>query len=95
MREAEATYAMDGPFDSERLRAVEAECAKAVTELDHAGFFAFRRKKELKARIAALNEERQNLAKARAAKDFLDDARKKLAQAKENAENEYKQRGLL
>lgn len=95
VREAEAAYAVDGPFDSERLRAVEAECAEAVTELNHAGFFAFRRKKELKARIAALEDEHAALEKSRAAMAQIDDARKKLAQAKENAENEYKQRGLL
>ena len=53
------------------------------------------KKKELKARIAALEEERAVLEKSRAAMTQIDDARKKLAAAKENAENEYKQRGLL
>ena len=94
-RKAEEAYAAGKPFSEERLREVDVERTKAILALNNAGFFAFSKKKELKARIAALEEERTVLEKSRAAKAQIDDARKKLAAAKENAENEYKQRGLL
>lgn len=94
-KKAEEAYAAGKPFSEERLREVEVERTKAILALNNAGFFAFSKKKELKARIAALEEERTVLEKSRAAMIQIDDARKKLAQAKENAENEYKQRGLL
>ena len=94
-KKAEEAYAAGKPFSEERLREVEVERTKAILALNNAGFFAFSKKKELKARIAALEEERTVLEKSRAAMTQIDDARKKLAQAKENAENEYKQRGLL
>ena len=94
-KKAEEAYATGKPFSEERLREVDAERTKAVLALNNAGFFAFGKKKELKARIAALEEERAVLEKSRAAMTQIDDARKKLAAAKENAENEYKQRGLL
>ena len=93
-KKAEEAYAAGKPFSEERLREVDVERTKAILALNNAGFFAFGKKKELKARIAAL-EERTVLEKSRAAKAQIDDARKKLAAAKENAENEYKQRGLL
>ena len=94
-KKAEEAYAAGKPFSEERLREVDVERTKAVLALNNAGFFAFGKKKELKARIAALEEERAVLEKSRAAMTQIDDARKKLAAAKENAENEYKQRGLL
>lgn len=94
-KKAEEAYAAGKPFSEERLREVDVERTKAILALNNAGFFAFSKKKELKARIAALEEERAVLEKSRAAKAQIDDARKKLAAAKENAENEYKQRGLL
>lgn len=94
-KKAEEAYAAGKPFSEERLREVDVERTKAVLALNNAGFFAFGKKKELKARIAALEEERAVLEKSRAAMAQIDDARKKLAAAKENAENEYKQRGLL
>ena len=94
-KKAEEAYAAGKPFSEERLREVEVERTKAILALNNAGFFAFSKKKELKARIAALEEERTVLEKSRAAMTQIDDARKKLAQAKENAENEYKQRSLL
>ena len=94
-KKAEEAYAAGRPFSEERLREVDIERTKAILALNNAGFFAFSKKKELKARIAALEEERTVLEKSRAAMAQIDDARKKLAQAKENAENEYKQRGLL
>jgi len=94
-KKAEEAYAAGKPFSEERLREVDVERTKAILELNNAGFFAFSKKKELKARIAALENEHAVLEKSRAAMAQIDDARKKLAQAKENAENEYKQRGLL
>lgn len=94
-KKAEEAYAAGKPFSEERLREVDVERTKAILALNNAGFFAFSKKKELKARIAALEEERAVLEKSRAAMAQIDDARKKLAAAKENAENEYKQRGLL
>ena len=94
-KKAEEAYAAGKPFSEERLREVEVERTKAILALNNAGFFAFGKKKELKARIAALEEERAVLEKSRAVMTQIDDARKKLAAAKENAENEYKQRGLL
>ena len=94
-KKAKEAYAAGKPFSEERLREVDVERTKAILALNNAGFFAFGKKKELKARIAALEEERTVLEKSRAAKAQIDDARKKLAAAKENAENEYKQRGLL
>lgn len=94
-KKAEEAYAAGKPFSEERLREVDVERTKAVLALNNAGFFAFGKKKEFKARIAALEEERAVLEKSRAAMAQIDDARKKLAAAKENAENEYKQRGLL
>ena len=94
-KKAEEAYAAGKPFSEERLREVDLERTKAILALNNAGFFAFSKKKELKARIAALEEERAVLEKSRAAKAQIDDARKKLATAKENAENEYKQRCLL
>ena len=94
-KKAEEAYAAGKPFSEERLREVDVERTKAVLALNNAGFFAFGKKKELKTRIAALEEERAVLEKSRAAMTQVDDARKKLAAAKENAENEYKQRGLL
>ena len=94
-KKAEEAYAAGKPFSEERLREVDVERTKAILALNNAGFFAFGKKKELKARIAALEEEHVVLEKSRAAKVQIDEARKKLAQAKENAENEYKQRGLL
>ena len=94
-KKAEEAYAAGKPFSEERLREVDVERTKAVLALNNAGFFAFGKKKELKARIAALEEERAVLEKSRAAMTQIDDVRKKLAAAKENAENEYKQRGLL
>ena len=94
-KKAEEAYAAGKPFSEERLREVDIERTKAILALNNAGFFAFSKKKELKARIAALEEERAVLEKSRAAMAQIDDARKKLAAAKENAENEYKQRGLL
>ena len=94
-KKAEEAYAAGKPFSEERLREVDVERTKAILALNNAGFFAFSKKKELKARIAALEEERTVLEKSRAAMAQIDDARKKLAAAKENAENEYKQRGLL
>lgn len=94
-KKAEEAYAAGKPFSEERLREVDVERTKAILALNNAGFFAFGKKKELKARIAALEEERAVLEKSRAAMAQIDDARKKLAAAKENAENEYKQRGLL
>ena len=94
-KKAEEAYAAGKPFNEERLREVDVERTKTILALNNAGFFAFSKKKELKARIAALEEERVVLEKSRAAMAQIDDARKKLAQAKENAENEYKQRGLL
>ena len=77
------------------MREVDVERTKAILALNNAGFFAFSKKKELKARIATLEDEHAVLEKSRAAMAQIDDASKKLAQAKENAENEYKQRGLL
>ena len=94
-KKAEEAYAAGKPFSEERLREVDVERTEAILALNNAGFFAFSKKKELKARIAALEDERATLEKARTAMAQIDDARKKLAQAKENAENEYKQRGLL
>lgn len=94
-KKAEEAYAAGKPFSEERLREVDVERTKAILALNNAGFFAFSKKKELKARIAALENEHAVLEKSRAAMAQIDDARKKLAQAKENAENEYKQRGLL
>ncbi len=94
-KKAEEAYATGKPFSEERLREVDVERTKAILALNNAGFFAFSKKKELKARIAALEDEHAVLEKSRAAMAQIDDARKKLAQAKENAENEYKQRGLL
>ena len=94
-KEAEEAYAASRPFSEERLREVDVERTKAVLALNNAGFFAFSKKKELKARISALEYERAELEKSRAAKAQIDDTRKKLAAAKENAENEFKQRGLL
>lgn len=94
-KKVEEAYAAGKPFSEERLREVDIERTKAILALNNAGFFAFSKKKELKARIAALEEERAVLEKSRAAMAQIDDARKKLAAAKENAENEYKQRGLL
>lgn len=94
-KKAEEAYAAGKPFSEERLREVDVERTKAILALNNAGFFAFGKKKELKARIAALEEEHAALEKSRTAMAQIDDARKKLAQAKENAENEYKQRGLL
>lgn len=94
-KKAEEAYAAGKPFSEERLREVDVERTKAILALNNAGFFAFSKKKELKARIAALEDEHAVLEKSRAAMAQIDDARKKLAQAKENAENEYKQRGLL
>ena len=94
-KKAEEAYAAGKPFSEERLREVDVERTKDVLALNNAGFFAFGKKKELKARIAALEEERAVLEESRAAMAQIDDARKKLAAAKENAENEYKQRGLL
>lgn len=94
-KKAEEAYAAGKPFSEECLREVDVERTKAILALNNAGFFAFSKKKELKARIAALEEERAVLEKSRAAMAQIDDARKKLAAAKENAENEYKQRGLL
>ena len=94
-KKAEEAYAAGKPFSEERLREVDIERTKAILALNNAGFFAFSKKKELKARIAALEDEHAVLEKSRAAMAQIDDARKKLAQAKENAENEYKQRGLL
>lgn len=94
-KKAEEAYAAGKPFSEERLREVDVERTKAILALNNAGFFAFSKKKELKARIAALEDEHAALEKSRAAMAQIDDARKKLAQAKENAENEYKQRGLL
>ena len=94
-KKAEEAYAAGKPFSEERLREVDVERTKTILALNNAGFFAFGKKKELKARIAALEEEHATLEKSRAAMAQIDDARKKLAQAKENAENEYKQRGLL
>ena len=94
-KKAGEAYAAGKPFSEERLREVDIERTKAILALNNAGFFAFSKKKELKARIAALEEERAVLEKSRAAMAQIDDARKKLAAAKENAENEYKQRGLL
>ena len=94
-KKAEEAYAAGKPFSEERLREVDVERTKAILALNNAGFFAFGKKKKLKARIAALEEERAVLEKSRAAMAQIDDARKKLAQTKENAENEYKQRGLL
>lgn len=94
-KKAEEAYATGKPFNEERLREVDVERTKAILALNNAGFFAFSKKKELKARIAALEDEHAVLEKSRAAMAQIDDARKKLAQAKENAENEYKQRGLL
>ncbi len=94
-KKAEEAYAAGKPFSEERLREVDIERTKAILALNNAGFFAFSKKKELKARIAALEEECAVLEKSRAAMAQIDDARKKLAAAKENAENEYKQRGLL
>ena len=94
-KKAEEAYAAGKPFSEERLREVDVERTKAVLALNNAGFFAFGKKKELKARIAALEEERAVLEKSRAAMSQIDDARKKLAAAKEDAENEYKQHGLL
>ena len=94
-KKAEEAYATGKPFSEERLREVDIERTKAILALNNAGFFAFSKKKELKARIAALEDEHAVLEKSRAAMAQIDDARKKLAQAKENAENEYKQRGLL
>lgn len=94
-KKAEEAYAAGKPFSEERLREVDVERTKAILALNNARFFAFSKKKELKARIAALEEERAVLEKSRAAMAQIDDARKKLAAAKEDAENEYKQRGLL
>lgn len=94
-KKAEEAYAAGKPFSEERLREVNVERTKAILALNNAGFFAFSKKKELKARIAALEDEHAVLEKSRAAMAQIDDARKELAQAKENAENEYKQRGLL
>mgnify|MGYP004566415671 CR=1 FL=1 len=94
-KNAEEAYAAGKPFSEERLREADVERTKAILALNNAGFFAFGKKKELKARIAALEEERAVLEKSRAAMAQVDDARKKLVAAKENAENEYKQRGLL
>lgn len=94
-KKAEEAYAAGKPFSEERLRKVDVERTEAILALNNAGFFAFSKKKELKARIAALEEERAVLEKSRAAMAQIDDARKKLAAAKENAENGYKQRGLL
>ena len=94
-KKAEEAYAAGKPFNEERLREVDVERTKAILALNNAGFFAFSKKKELKARIATLEDEHAVLEKSRAAMAQIDDARKKLAQAKENAENEYKQRGLL
>ena len=94
-KKAEEAYAAGKPFSEERLREVDVERTKAILALNNAGFFAFSKKKELKARIATLEDEHAVLEKSRAAMAQIDDARKKLAQAKENAENEYKQRGLL
>lgn len=94
-KKAEEAYVAGKPFSEERLREVDVERTKAILALNNAGFFAFNKKKELKARIAALEEERAVLEKSRAAMAQIDGARKKLALAKENAENEYKQRGLL
>ena len=94
-KKAEEAYAAGKPFNEERLCEVDVERTKAILALNNAGFFAFSKKKELKARIAALEEERVVLEKSRAAMAQIDDACKKLAAAKENAENEYKQRGLL
>ena len=94
-KKAEEAYAAGKPFSEERLREVDVERTKAILALNNAGFFAFSKKKELKARIAALEDEHAVLENSRAAMAQIDDARKKLAQAKENAENEYKQRGLL
>ena len=94
-KKAEEAYAAGKPFSEERLREVDIERTKAILALNNAGFFAFSKKKELKARIAALEDEHAVLEKSRAAMAQVDDARKELAQAKENAENEYKQRGLL
>lgn len=94
-KKAEEAYTAGKPFSEERLRKVDVERTEAILALNNAGFFAFSKKKELKARIAALEEERAVLEKSRAAMAQIDDARKKLAAAKENAENEYKQHGLL
>ena len=94
-KKAEEAYAAGKPFSEERLREVDVERTKAILALNNAGFFAFSKKKELKARIAALEDEHAVLEKSRAAMAQIDDARKKLVAAKENAENEYKQRGLL
>lgn len=94
-KKADEAYAAGKPFSEERLREVDVERTKAILALNNAGFFAFSKKKELKARIAALEDEHAVLEKSRAAMAQIDDARKKLAQAKENAENEYKLRGLL
>ena len=94
-KKAEEAYAAGKPFSEERLREVDVEHTKAVLALNNAGFFAFSKKKELKARIAALEDMHAALEKSRAAKAQIDDAREKLAAAKENAENEFKQRGLL
>lgn len=94
-KKAEEAYATGKPFSEERLREVDVKRTKAILALNNAGFFAFSKKKELKARIAALEDEHAVLEKSRAAMAQVDDARKELAQAKENAENEYKQRGLL
>ena len=94
-KKAEEAYAAGKPFSEERLREVDVERTKAVLALNNAGFFAFSKKKELKARIAALEDMHAALEKSRAAKAQIDDAREKLAAAKENAENEFKQRGLL
>ena len=94
-KNAEEAYAAGKPFSEERLREADVERTEAILALNNAGFFAFGKKKELKARIAALEDERAALEKSRAAMAQIDDARKKLAAAKENAENEYRQRGLL
>jgi len=94
-KKAEEAYAAGKPFSEERLREVDVERTEAILALNNARFFAFSKKKELKARIAALEDERATLEKSRAAMAQIDDARKKLAAAKENAENEFKQRGLL
>ena len=94
-KKAEEAYATGKLFSEERLREVDVERTKAILALNNAGFFAFGKKKELKARIAALEDERAELERSRAAKAQIEDASKKLAAAKENAENEYRQRGLL
>ena len=93
--QAESAYRACRPFNEARLHEIEEAHADAVRQLNNAGFFAFNKKKELKARIEALNAEAESFKKSQEALSAVDAAKAKLAKMGKDARRELKARGLL